>query len=1166
MSARRFRWLRRTALAVLVLLVTLVAVASWLAGTTSGARFVVDRAVGYAPGTLAIAEVDGTLIGGLTLRGVAFTDDAIATRIDALTVRVAPSVVINWRRVRVRELTLSGVILTLPESSVAEPAPPSGPPRVPAIALDPLPVAIDIVRLSIDDIRVVRGSAPETVVTRLVFSGELDGQNLDVREFSVDAAMGRAELAGRVRLAPDLRARLTLDWLLRGDADVGGSLIVSGSRERYEIRHELTAPFTVTTTGTVALPIDASPQVDLESTASRVAYATALQEVVATDLVVVVAGQAEDWRITASTDLDGEGLSGLAVSLEANGDLREVVLDSLELNEAGVTRLSAAGSARFLETLDWDATLELRQLSTARLLPEIDAVLNGVLSAEGALGVEPTVRVTTDGVEGRWRDYAVTVVGGARVAADAVTFDALRASVGDNALSLAGTLGGATGAELDVVLQAPDVSAFWPGLSGAAFAEGRVAGTLAAPEIALALKVPQLSYGDLALTALSGRVRADAGVAGDFDVDLAAANVRSGDTSAESLRVSVTGPVDNHVVAFEGASGPVTRARVRATGGYLSQQWTGRVTLAELSIAPPDAAPEDWALESPVAMTASAETIRFEQGCLTTASSSRLCLDALLTPNEIEAQTSLERLDLATWLPQLAGGLEIAGQASASLQLKGPRQRLSGAAAFGIDGLEIAQGEGDARNRVAFDDAKASLLLDAGLLTATLGLEVTDGGALDAEIDVGDAYAPDDALSGTVTLSVPDVTALNVLSDALTFSEGALEGEVLIAGTRLQPRIETDFDATAIRARLLPLGIELRELRFNAASTDSGRIRVEAAGRSGEGSFSLEGNAQLRGDGAPNARASVTATRLTFLDLPDATGVASLDINVEATPERQSLSGSLAVDSAAVTIRGLPASAVRVSDDIVVVAEAEADDADDSPQGPLRTVDVDVVLSEDVRLEGFGLKTRLNGALKLTKRPSSDLAGTGSLQLEDATYEAYGQALEVSRGQLVFNGPLDAPVLDIRAERTVDETRVGIDIDGTPDALSSTLFSEPSLPDAEAFSLLLTGRPLESAGESGDTALADAALTLGLKRAFGVSSAIRDAVGLDTLTVAGSGRDGRVLAGKQLSKDLYLEYAYGVFDQVSTVLVRLQLNKRLALESQSGDTQSVDLVYSVGSR
>ena len=229
-----------------------------------------------------------------------------------------------------------------------------------------------------------------------------------------------------------------------------------------------------------------------------------------------------------------------------------------------------------------------------------------------------------------------------------------------------------------------------------------------------------------------------------------------------------------------------------------------------------------------------------------------------------------------------------------------------------------------------------------------------------------------------------------------------------------------------------------------------------------------------------------------------------------------------------------------------------------------RLIDVTVTLSDDVALQGFGLTTELAGQLRLRQRRTTPLQGFGTLRLQDATYTAYGQKLDVSRGNLVFNGPLESPLLDFRAERNVDSILVGIDIRGTPDALESSLFSSPSLPEAEVFSLLLTGRSLSSAGQAEGSAMADAAITLGLRQAFGVSSAIRDVVGLDTLTVVGSGRDGRVLAGKQISPNLYLQYAYGVFDQLSTVLLRLKLNERLSLESSTGEDQSVDLIYSVG--
>ncbi|MEM8549125.1 MAG: translocation/assembly module TamB domain-containing protein, partial [Pseudomonadota bacterium] len=267
--------------------------------------------------------------------------------------------------------------------------------------------------------------------------------------------------------------------------------------------------------------------------------------------------------------------------------------------------------------------------------------------------------------------------------------------------------------------------------------------------------------------------------------------------------------------------------------------------------------------------------------------------------------------------------------------------------------------------------------------------------------------------------------------------------------------------------------------------------------------------------------------------------------------------GEASVDSADITLRALPANAVARNDDIV----QEGDQAESTL--PL-DLDVSIDLGGATHLAGFGLDAQLEGDLRLRQTPTSELQGFGEVRAIDATYKAYGQSLTVARGVLRFDGPLERPDLDIRAIRDVEEVRVGVDITGPPTGLQSSLFSQPDLPEVDILSLLLTGRRLDNASASEGDALSNAAITLGLKRAFAVSGAIRDTLGLDTLTVAGGGSEGRVLAGKQLSERLYLQYAYGVFDQVSSVLLRLQINSRLTLESTTGDEQSVDLIYRVG--
>ena len=121
--------------------------------------------------------------------------------------------------------------------------------------------------------------------------------------------------------------------------------------------------------------------------------------------------------------------------------------------------------------------------------------------------------------------------------------------------------------------------------------------------------------------------------------------------------------------------------------------------------------------------------------------------------------------------------------------------------------------------------------------------------------------------------------------------------------------------------------------------------------------------------------------------------------------------------------------------------------------------------------------------------------------------------------------------------------------------------------DAEALSYLLTGRSLEnatSAGE-GDT-LNQAAFALGLSGAGSIVSQIRGNLGLDVLSVEGGASNSRIVAGKRVSQRLFIEYGYGLIDQLGTLLLRYQLNERLVLESRTGATSNLDLVYRVRKR
>jgi len=118
--------------------------------------------------------------------------------------------------------------------------------------------------------------------------------------------------------------------------------------------------------------------------------------------------------------------------------------------------------------------------------------------------------------------------------------------------------------------------------------------------------------------------------------------------------------------------------------------------------------------------------------------------------------------------------------------------------------------------------------------------------------------------------------------------------------------------------------------------------------------------------------------------------------------------------------------------------------------------------------------------------------------------------------------------------------------------------------DADALSYLVIGRPLNQATESEGGELSGAAVALGLRQATRLTEQIGQAVGLDQLSLTGDGGETTALvAGKQINSRLYARYAYGVFSRLGTLVLRYKLSRRVALEAGAGETQSIDVLYSV---
>jgi len=356
------------------------------------------------------------------------------------------------------------------------------------------------------------------------------------------------------------------------------------------------------------------------------------------------------------------------------------------------------------------------------------------------------------------------------------------------------------------------------------------------------------------------------------------------------------------------------------------------------------------------------------------------------------------------------------------------------------------------------------------------------------------------------------------------------------------------------------LGVAVTDLQMDVQGSPRGQLDVNGSATLGEGTLTLTGTLDPR-EWPATVNLSLDGQRLRVADRPDARVLLNPSLTLKGDLDELQLGGKLTIPEAEIQPTELPEGAVTVSQDQVLVHQ-EGEQQSGLPLG----IDVIVNLGDKVHFKGFGLDAMLGGTLQVNQQPQQPPQLNGELVIREGRYRAYGQNLAISDGQLIFQGPPDNPGLDIRAIRKIpsENVVVGVQLSGTLQAPEASLFSEPGMEQSQAMSYLLTGRPLERGSKGDNNRIAQALALYGLEKGSGVTEKLGDKLGVDEISVGSDWEtdDAALMLGKQLSDRLYLTYAVGLFDAVSTVMLRYTLTRQLHLEARSSTrANSLDLIW-----
>jgi len=402
------------------------------------------------------------------------------------------------------------------------------------------------------------------------------------------------------------------------------------------------------------------------------------------------------------------------------------------------------------------------------------------------------------------------------------------------------------------------------------------------------------------------------------------------------------------------------------------------------------------------------------------------------------------------------------------------------------------------------------------------------------------------------------VTTLRLLDEMVgtaAIINGRAALDLALGGTLGAPALAGTATADDVRIDVPQYGIALREGRLRA-QLEGDTLVLEALSIKGpEGELTATGTLARGGEGA---KLAWRADRLRIFNRPDRRLVVTGAGTAALSQTQLALHGELRAEEGYIEFGAQDTG--RLGDDVVIVGRAASAQRTGARALPL---DVDMKLDpgQRFRIVGQGIDAYLRGTLQVRSRPDGVIVARGAIEAANGTYRAFGQKLDIERGRLLFDGPIDNPALDILALRKNLQVEAGVEVTGTARAPQVRLTSRPPVPDAEKLSWLVLGRASPDAS-SADLALlqAAAAQLVTSDQAVPLHRRIIQDIGLDDISVrgaSGGAATGQVVAfGKRVSDRLYIEYEQGLTVAANLVRLTFALTRTLSVNAQTSQTTS----------
>lgn len=453
-----------------------------------------------------------------------------------------------------------------------------------------------------------------------------------------------------------------------------------------------------------------------------------------------------------------------------------------------------------------------------------------------------------------------------------------------------------------------------------------------------------------------------------------------------------------------------------------------------------------------------------------------------------------------------------------------------------------------------------SLVLDNQQLTNSMQLIDINNQPL-ININANIQLVDDFPVDAQIALHQIDLQPFQSILAKVVNLQGKLTTDLAVNGSLKSPLVNGEISLANGKLKLEQNANVIDNLSTTLSVTDNQATLL--------GQFLLEGkeanlSGQLSWQDSLSINVDLNAKTLPFVFPPQLMMNVSPNLHFTYKEKTLNITGNIDVLEGSYNIETLPENSVPLSEDVIIVDQNG--EAFAKPVSSINiTTNVQVNIAKAFKVTGQGLQSQLLGQLQISQQEKQPVQLYGRIQSEKGVYQAYGQKLNIEKGDITFNGPTNNPYIDLRASKQIktDDVTAGIQVTGLADALTMQLFSSPTMQTPEILSYLVRGRGLDSDTDNSTTA-AGLLVGMSITNNIGLFEQIEKLPLINNLALdtEGVGDQTQATVSGYVGNRVYLKYGIGVYEPINELTVRMYMFNRFWLEIVSGIEKSTDIYYS----